>query len=85
VAALGIAHLICGSTVGNNLHKDFPHLKVEAFDEKSKGMNAFIQEYILNLDVLEKIDSYKEVGGSNAERSDADGPDTPSWVKGNVV
>jgi hypothetical protein len=54
-------------------------------DEKPKGMSAFIQENVLDLDLLQKINSYDEGGGSNVEHSNADGPDTPGWVKGDVV
>jgi hypothetical protein len=83
VSIFGFVHRIFGSIVGPNLHRDFPQLKKET-DAKPKGMNAFIIDYVLDLSLLDKIDGYEEVGGSN-EHSDADGPDTPGWVKGDVV
>ena len=74
MSVFSFVHQIFGSTVGNNVHRNFCHLKQEAYptDEKPKGMSAFIQENVLDLDLLQKINGYDEVGGSNVEHSNVE-------------
>jgi hypothetical protein len=57
VSVFGLAHRICGSTVGTNLHNDFPRLIEETFptDENLNGVGAFMKEYIVDFGVLENI------------------------------
>ena len=74
VSVFGLAHRICDTTVGTNLHRDFPRLKEETFptDANSKGVSAFIKDYIVDFGMLERINVH---GGT----------DTPGWVQDDIV
>jgi len=87
VSVFGFAHRICGSIVGTKLGDHFVDLEKDAYptDEKPKGLSAFLGDYVVDLNLLKKTDSYGGTGGTFAGPGDAAGQAAPAWVKDDIV
>jgi hypothetical protein len=61
LSALGLTHkfwdILRRREIHHKIRNEFPRLAVDVFKNNPQGMNAFLEEYLLNLDMFKDMDA----------------------------